>query len=94
MSYDFIEDVSKDEEEISKISPKSKNTHLEAVEAMDMLQSYITSNNMPSDNGMTLHKLLWNFQIHDKKNPKKAPSITSFFAPWKYNNNRVNVLYG
>ena len=57
LSYEFIEDDSEGKEEVSTKSPERECAHLEAVEAMDLLQSYIISNNMPSDNRMVLDKL-------------------------------------
>ena len=81
--YEFIEDYNEFEEGLSTIITEIKYTHLESVESMDLLQSYINSNNMQSNNKMALDKLLWNIQSHHLKNPKKAPSVASFFSPRK-----------
>ena len=81
--YEFIEDYNECEEGLSTIITEIKYTHLESVESMDLLQSYINSNNMQSNNKMALDKLLWNIQSHHLKNPKKAPSVASFFSPRK-----------
>ena len=53
LRYDFIDDDSEGNGEISIISgAKRKFTHLEPVQTMDFLQSYTTSNNVPYKNRM------------------------------------------
>ena len=73
-------DVYNDDFEVEDISSKDKNyTHLEAMEAMDGMRSYMTENAFPLEIFDSLDRLHWAAQNQIFKGKKKEPSIHSFF---------------
>ena len=56
-----------------------KYTHLEAMEVMDVMRSYMTANTFPLESFNSMDRLHWTAQQKSLKGNKKEPSIYSFF---------------
>ena len=73
-------DVYDDDCEEEDISLKDQEyTHIESMEAMDVMRSYMTANAFPLESFNSMDRLHWTVHQQRFKGKKENPSIYSFF---------------
>ena len=90
------ESISEDNDDKMMVVER-KYTRVEAESAMNLLKSYISSNNFLSEAHMSLSTLQQSIQKDKFKTSKKEPSISSFFSsiqkPKKNTKKTIKHLY-
>ena len=76
------DDIGDDDEEMTVENintPTTRYTHQDAVQAFDILQSFMQQNKNPQEHKLALERLRHPVQKHHMQKPKKSPTITSYF---------------
>ena len=86
-NLDDADNEDDEEEEIGQFetSTVKKTKHLDVLEAFATIESYLAENKLPKEHQLSISKVCYGVQTHRIQNPKKSPTIRSFFNSCKPN---------